>query len=160
MTIIPVSTVPAVQSYLLTAIQNAALTDSAPSDILVCFGQPATEAPAAIIEVGHGVRRTTVPATFIGGGGVDWLNESYDIDVAVSVAEETVDTDGDPLALSERTWQLVGFVETVIRTDPSLGGLVNLAYPRSVTGGEPVWSENGVGRVCELVISVHVEELN
>jgi hypothetical protein len=156
---IPVSTVPAVQSALLTAINAAALSDSAPSDFLVCIGEPSTNAPPAIIEIAKDVRRTVDPPQFVGSGGQGWLEEHYDIDVVVSVAQADTNVDVDALALSERAWQLVGYVETAIRTDPSFGDIVQLAYPREVTGGEVTWAANDVGAVCELTIAVHVEAI-
>jgi hypothetical protein len=155
---IPVSTVPAVQAYLLTAIQAA--TASAPDDVLVCFGEPSVNAPAVIIEVASNVRLNNLPETFIGSGGFFWLNETYDLDIKISAAAETTNSTDDPLAVSQLAWTYVGYVSTAVRADPSLGDLVNQAYPVSVSGGEVVWADNNVGRICELTVAIHVQVLN
>lgn len=157
---IPVSTVPAAQAYLLTNIQALVYGDARAADTLVCLGEPSKSAPGGIIEIASDVRRVPVPTTFRGNGGQFWLNESYDISVDISAAAETIDTDVDTLALSERAWQLLAYVETVVRSDPSLGDLVNEAWPSQTTGGRVEWSENNVGRVCELTLLVHCEVLN
>lgn len=154
---IPVSTVPQAQAALLSAINEAALADSSPTDFLVCVGEPSTNDPPAIIEIAKNVRRSVDPASFVGSGGAGFLEEKYDIDVVVSVAQEDTNVDLDPLALSARTWQLVAYVESAIRQDPSLGDVVTVCYPRQATGGEVQWAANQIGAKCEVTVSVHCE---
>jgi hypothetical protein len=55
------------------------------------------DAPAIIIEVGRNVRLADVPATFIGSGDQFWLNETYDLDIAISAAAETTNVTTDNL---------------------------------------------------------------
>lgn len=156
--VIPVSTVPAVQAYLLDQITAA--TSSTPDDALVIsFGEPAKNAPDIIIEVSSNVRLSNVPSTFIGSGGADWLNEVYDLDIKVSAAGETTDAQGD-LGLSQTAWTYVANISTLVRSDPSLGDLVNQAFPSTISGGEVVWADNEIGRICELTVAIHCEVLN
>ena len=158
---IPVSTVPAVIEYLLTQIEVAANQDPGSGDFLVCLGEPSVDFPSAIIEVAKDVRRTVVPQTFIGSGGQDWLNESYDIDILVSVAMETVDVQTDPLTLTQRAWQLLSYVETAVRTDPSFGGLDLIAYPRTAVQEGPSWTggTSGAGLLTVVTLTIHIENL-
>jgi hypothetical protein len=156
---IPVSTVPAAQAAIFEALAPYVVADADSQDILVCIGQPSTEIPSAIIEIGKEIRRTAQPAAFVGSGGAGFIEESYDIDIVVSVAGETVDTQDDPTTIADRAWQLVGYVEDAVRSDPSLGNVVQVAYPHDATGGEVVWAPNNVGRICEITVIIHAEAL-
>lgn len=157
---IPTPSVPAAQAFILAGVQAQVATDPDATDVLVCIGDPSTDAPNGIISIASEVRRTVAPDTFVGGGGPHWLEEKYDISCVVSVAQETINVDTDALAVTARAWQLIGYVETAVRSDPSLGGAVDEAYPSSSTGGAAVWSPNNVGRICEITLLVHCEKLN
>ena len=160
----PVSTVPSVYAYLLTAIRAQINTDPKSSQILLTIADPgdAPDLPREIIDVGA-VRRSVKVETFIGSGGPDWLDESYLIDCIVSVWTGSSDTDGATtiqLQQVQRAWQLLGYVETAIRNDPSLGGLVNIAYPKATSMALPEWTASPIGLVVEISFQIYVECLN
>jgi hypothetical protein len=162
---IPVSTVPAAEAYLLSAIQTQAALDPSIQAMLIRLGEPGRDLPNDSIVVGTNVRRTVTVRTFIGSGGTDWLNEGYDMNVECRSWLASGDADDTSVIATQsldRAWQLVGYVETAIRTDPSLGGLVNLAYPRSAEQEGPVWVNGpaGAGLITLITINVHVEDLN
>ena len=162
---IPVSTAPAAQSYLLSAVQSAAGTDPLYTSMLIRLGQPGRNLPNDCIVIGTSVRRSLTVRTFIGSGGVDWLNEGYDINVECSTWAESGDSDDTStvsLQSLNRAYELVGYVETSVREDPSLGGLVNLAYPRSSVQEGPEWTSgtSGDGLRTVVTVTVHIEELN
>jgi hypothetical protein len=158
---VPVSTVPAVTNYLFTAIQEQVYTDPLAESILVRIGMPSGDLPPDVLLL-TSVRRTLAPRTFIGGGGQDWEAETYNAVVFISTwaASGDADVTSDVACkLNDRLWQLVGYVETAVRNDPSLGGLVDIAYPSATTTDGPEWQENG-GLVAQAEVTVHVEVLN
>lgn len=156
---IPISSVPAAQTAILTAIKAQISAQDDPttaSQVVVCLGEePTLDEPADVIRTGE-VRRPITVDTFIGSGGQDWLNEEYELDVVVSCWTG----DGDPTAIVARAWQLVGYVETAVRTDPSLGELVDMAYPSESTGGEPVWTSEPIGRQVDITVVIRISNLN
>lgn len=160
---IPVSSVPAASAYLLTAIQQACAADPLYAGMLIELGEATSNKPPDIITIGE-VRRTVEPRTLVGSGAQFWLNESYDITVDINTWVSVGDTDGSSTiasSLNARAWQLVGYVETAVRTDPSFGGLVNEAYPHDVTSTGPIWAEPPAsGLMVGVTLQVHVEDLN
>lgn len=153
---IPVSTVPAAQSAILTALQ-AVLATNNETAVQVTIGTAAANLADTWIEIVSEVRRTVDPHAFVGSGGAAFLEEIYDIDVIVSVARQTTNTTAQALAVSQRAWQLVAYLETAVRNDPSLGGAVVEAYPASAIGGKPAWATEGTtpGRLCTITVAVH-----
>lgn len=158
---IPVPSVPGVTAYIVAAIQNQ-ITINEPLATAATIGvytgdEPTRDRPADIIKTGHVIMPLEV-TTFIGSGGPLWLNEDYELEITVS----NWDGDGSmqPPTGVARAWQLMGYVTTAIRTDPSLGGLVDMAYPSHIEGGQAVWTENPVGRQVDLVLTVKVSNLN
>ena len=151
---IPVSTVPQAIAYLLTAIQTQLSTDSLP--IMLTLGDPTlTYLPNDIVKIA-GVQRTVNPDTFVGSGGQFWLEEQYHIDIICASWTGSAET----LVVTERVWQLNAYVEAAIRTDPSLGGLVNIAYPSGGTSPGPEWTGDPVGPRVEITNPIMVEVLN
>lgn len=151
----PVSTVPAAITYLNTAIEAQTSTDALP--ILVAIGDdPTLYQPNDVILIGA-VRRTPKVDTFIGSGGQFWLNEEYEIEIVVS----SWSGDNDGPASMNRAWQLVGYIEFAVRLDPSLGNLVNLAYPSLTESVGPFFvSSPNEGMSTEVTVTVTVENLN
>lgn len=150
----PVSSVPAVVAYLETAIQEQTATD--PTPILLAIGDgPTPNLPNDVILIGS-IHRTPSTATFIGSGNQFWLDEEYDVDVVVS----TWSGNNDGLAATNRAWQLVAYVELAVRLDPSLGGLVNKAYPSLTDTLGPVFSDEALGMEDTVVVTIHVSNLN
>lgn len=154
---IPVSTVPSVISYLLTQVTSACASD--PLEILVKTGEPAKNLPSDVIQFGS-VRRTVRWESFVGGGGNDALYEIYDLELDIYTALAYGDISDDSaiaLQVIQRAWQLLGYVETVVRTDPSLGGLVDIAYPQSSVSPNPEWTDGAVGLRVSINAPIHVE---
>jgi len=144
---IPSSTVPAVKAALVAAI-TAAVGDPA---VLVCYGPPGTYAPDDIIFVGD-VKRTVVAHAFVGTGAAGAFAEDYDVDVNLRSyrgggSEQAAVADA-------RAWALVAFVDSAVRADLSLGGLVVKAEPAtadSVLG----YDGDHKGWICEVTCTVH-----
>ena len=157
---IPVSTVPAALSALTALVQTAAAGDTPPAGqdaIYIVQGDvPAIDLPPDIIEVGTTVRRTVQPAEFIGGYAAQALQEKYTISSLVSATSGSI----DPVAIVNRAYALAAYIETAVRTDPTLGGNVLDAYPSGTDGGEPGWTESPVLRICELTVNVDCIVLN
>lgn len=160
---IPVSTVPAVLSYLLTNVTAACNADAAvlqgTDQILVKLGQPSRDNPPNMVEFGR-ISRRVKWESFVGGGGADALYEIYDIDLSVYSWLGYGDVSDDSsvaLQVMQRAWQILGYIETVVRTDPSLGGLVDIAYPLSSDSPDPEWTEQPVGLRVAINAPIHVE---
>lgn len=159
---IPTSSVPSVIEYLLGAIQGQCANDALFDDMLIRIGQPGVNFPNDMIWI-SGTRRSQSIDTFIGSGGTDWLNEKYDVTVTISTWVGTGDADDNSVLstqLTERVWQLIAYVETAVRNDPGLGGLVDFAYPRDVTTEGPVWTEGDPGLKVVADVVVAVSKLN
>jgi hypothetical protein len=159
---IPVSTVPLAMAGLFNLIQNQLIQDPYSQQVLVYYGEPGMDLTDDMIEVGTTVRRAVKPQTFIGDYSLYALEEHYTIECLVS----TWSGDPDPLASLNRAYTLVGYVETAVRTDPSLGSEVLQAFPAGTSGGQPVWTggdnedEGPIGRLCEITVMVDVTTLN
>lgn len=147
----PASTVP----QAIEAIKTATAAQMTDPSILLTVGDPGMDLPDNVIAIGE-VRRTVAPATFIGSGGLFWLEETYDIDVVCSAWSGSANAD----TLTATAWTLVNYVEAGVRTDPSLGGVVNIAYPAGANTPSAVWTEDPVGLKVEIVLPVHCEALN
>lgn len=154
---IPVSTVPAAIAYLTEAIQAQIATDPLPIEVSV--GQEGPDMPPDIIVFGE-VRRNPELMDLVGSGGQFFLQESYDLTLIASTWTGSGADSWDntqQLALVQRAWQLVAYVETACRLDPSLGELVSLSYPSTSGSVNPEWTTDPVGMKCEVGLSVHVE---
>lgn len=143
---IPASTVPAAVGYIYDHIV-AGVTDP---DVLVSYGPPGPNQPDDIIAVGTDIGAEEVPYQMVSGGGAGWLDETYDINIVVSVFRG-----GDePRAVLERAYALADIVATVVRGDPSLGGAVVLAHPAGVAASTVGWDGDGKGRIVDLNITI------
>lgn len=150
MTTVPVTPTPQVLTWLVNQI--AAQVDPG---VLVVLGPQGTYTAESMILVAcdptgkAGVRRRLQSFLLVGGGGPDYLEEIIEIDVTISCW--TGDT--DPTDISNTAWALLGVVESVVRTDLTLGGNVNQSLPASTQGGTPVWTEPN-GRQVDIVLTV------
>ena len=157
MTTIPISTVPKAITAIYTATR-AQLTAAGEGGVLVVVGTPGANDPADMIQVATNVSRTITVASFVGSGGRGWLTEKYDVTVIVSSAMATQTAVTDSLTVSNRAWKLLAYVETAVRSDPSLGNLVQIAFPLRTTGGDPKTGTGTTpGRVVTLTTPIHVE---
>ena len=152
---IPVSTVPAALAALTTQVKTQVATDKLANQIVVCVGEPGMDLPNDIVEIGSDVRRVVKPETFIGSFAAQALDEQYDIECKVS----SWSGDPDPVAVINRAYVLAGYIETAVRTDPTLGGTVLVSFPSGTSGGNAEWSGDPVGRLAELTVTIHVENL-
>lgn len=148
---IPVSTAPQVKAYLFTQLQTA-ITPVTGSSLLVCYDEPGPNEPDDIVSVGDVTTRTTTPLAMVGSGGAGWLIEDYSIEVVVDCYRGG----DDPQTVTERAWALIGQVETVVRNDPSLGGLAIEAKPGSCRS-ESMWDDAHKGRRVRVTVAVDVQ---
>jgi hypothetical protein len=153
---IPVSVVPQAIAALLSAVNTQVATDANASTIDVVQGAPGPDLPGDIIAIATEVRRSARIETFIGGGGTDWLNEDPEIICLVSCWNG----DPDPTGVQARAYTLLGYIETAIRTDPSLGGLVDFAFPAETNDTGAQWTESPAGRLVEITVTVKLSKLN
>ena len=151
-----VSTVPAAETYITSAISTAAASDSLYNEILICKGEPGMDLPNDVIAVGYPeTRRTVEPRFFIGSGGTGWLYETYEVDITISTWQGGGASQA--ATVSQRAWTLAGYVESAVRTDPSLGGAVLISYPMDTNGGDPQWTEDPIGLGATITLTVRCE---
>lgn len=146
---IPVSTVDTVKDFLVANIA----TQIADPTVLVSYDMPGDYQPDDIVVVGDIDVDTQVHA-FVGSGGAHWLAEQYKVAVTISVYRG-----GDNASLTwKRAKTLSDAIDTLIRTDPSLGGVVQLCWP-SRTSFKSEWEQDHKGRIVTVdkEISVSVE---
>jgi hypothetical protein len=118
---IPISSIPAAVLYLFNGV-TALVNDPA---VLISYGPPGPRQPDDIVAINLGIDRMVVPYQMVGSGQAGWLDESYSIEVVVSVFRG-----GDDVRTAfERACTLADQVVYVVRSDPSLGGAVVVAHP-------------------------------
>ena len=120
---IPASTVPLAIGYLFDNIKTT-IGDPA---VRVSYGPPPPGATGDMIVI-EGVTREPVVARMRGSGGAGWIDEIYTIELNCWVFRGG--DNGQPVY--ERAAALADVVESVVRTDPSLGGAVVVAAPSAV----------------------------
>lgn len=145
---IPTSSVGPVMTYLFNhltlGIANVGVTGTAQ----VVWAEPTTYLADNIVALGK-VSREVTEAHMIGSGGAGWLREAYTIDVVVSCFRGS----NDFQSLAPDLWSLISFVETTVRTDPSLGGAVSRAKPAR-SDGIGTWSDDHSGILYEGTVTV------
>ena len=154
---IPVSTAPAAAAYLLTEITTAVATD--PATILVKLGEPGRNRPDDMILIGE-VQRNVKEQSFVGSGGAGWLGEEYEQHITIGSWQANGDVYNEStqaLQVNARAWQLIAYVEAVVRADPSLGGLVEVAYPMQTTSSGPTWTTDPVGLLVSVNLPIRIE---
>jgi hypothetical protein len=141
---IPASTVPTAVGYLFDHIVTA-VNDTA---VLISYGPPGPNQPDDLIVVGA-VQRDIAPIQMVGSGQAGWLDERYDVEIVVSVYRG-----GDASrTVMERACALVDIVVAVVRTDPSLGGVVVVAHPTLVSY-DPSFDADHKGRLVDATVTV------
>ena len=148
---IPVSTIPAAKLYIFQQLMAAV---GGGPDTGVYMDEPPNDPPveADVIVVGD-VEQAMEPWQMVGSGGSGWMYEKYSIDILVSVFRGG----DDPVEVLTRAAALVAQVCAVIRTDPSLGGIVLQAYPASAHY-QSGWSTEGAsGRFTEVEMRIAIE---
>lgn len=142
---IPASTVPAAKLFLYTGITSL-INDPT---VLVSYDPPGPYQPDDIVMVGT-VERQVVPYQMVGSGQAGWLDETYTIEVVVSVFRGG----DDARTAFERACVLADQVVYVVRTDPSLGGAVVVAHPSNVRY-EPTFDDDHKGRLVTATVDVN-----
>lgn len=145
---IPVSTVDSVKDYLVTQI-TAQVNDST---VLVVYDPPGPYQPDDIICIGPDLTVDTQIHAFVGSGGAHWLRESYTLTVIISVYRGA----DNASVVWKRAKALADAVDTVVRTDPTLGGVAQVAWP-SRTQYASDWAENHAGRMTTVTKEISVE---
>jgi len=151
---IPVSTVPAVKAYLFAQLKAKLTPDpiQTASSLTVFYDEPGPNQPDDIVVVGACKSRQVTPFQMVGSGGRGWLYEKYMLEVTVACFRG-----GDNAQLIyERAYALTGQIETAVRSDPSLGGLVTQAHPAG-SHDDPQWETQHKGRTVAVVIDIDVE---
>jgi hypothetical protein len=141
---VPVSTVPAAKAALFTAIT----TQVNDTSVLVVYGQPGTNRPDDIIEVGR-VHRTVEQHAKVGSYQAGSLHEHYTIEVVVS----SYRGNEDGQATDARAWALVANVEAAVRNDPTLANAVLEAVPSQAVGDD-MWADNNAGRMFTVTVEI------
>lgn len=139
---IPFSTAPAVKARLVTLFQSVMDVDAlaVAGNVLVSYNEPGEQLPDNLIVVGR-VERTFAPLRMIGSGGANWGNESYEVEIEISVLHGQL----GPQPLEERVWHLIGLMENAVRGDPSLGGLVNIQANPTTSEVQCEWATGEAG---------------
>lgn len=150
---IPVSSVPAVKTYLVNAITTQVTAANITEPVCEVYnGQPDHVTTADTIVIA-GAHRTLSTEALVGDGGPLWLDETYRVQVEIDCYQAGADEAQD--AVQQRAYQLLALVETAVRLDPSLGGLVQIARPEE-SADTPSWDENGQGARCEITAEIYV----
>lgn len=142
---IPASTIPAAVLYLFNGVTTL-INDAA---VLVSYGPPGPRQPEDIVAVNLGIDRQVVPYQMVGSGQAGWLDESYSIEVVVSVYRGG----DDARTAFERACTLADQVVQVVRTDPSLGGAVVVARPEQ-SRYEPALEDEHKGLLITVTIPI------
>lgn len=156
---IPNPTVPTAITNLISQVNTQVAADTGnpldQSKVLVVQGEEGKEHPHDIINVGVDVKRTVTWRTLIGSAQAQAWEEDYEIECRVSSWGGI-----DPGPVVNRAWVLQGYLETAVRTDPSLGGVVQEASIATSGGGNAAWSGSPISRVCEITSAVRCVVLN
>lgn len=124
-------------------------------EMTVFWDQPDSSIPTQNIVVLHRIiNRTTVHYRMTGNAGAGSFLESYSLEMAVDCYAGG-DSD-ETRALEELAWSYVCQVEAVVRSDPSLGGLVIEAFPAS-SDDDPEWDQQHKGRLVHIALIVNVQ---
>ena len=153
---IPVSTVPSAIAALTSQIQTQVNTDPSATAIAVFTGDEDRNRANDRIIVATNVNRTVTHEAFLGSLQLGSLEEKYTIEVLVSAYSG----DPDGVANMNRAWVLAGYVETAVRTDPTLGSSVLIARPAGTRGAQSYWTADPVGRQCDITVAIFVDTLN
>lgn len=141
-----VSTAPAAKAAIFAAVR-AQISDSS---VLVCYTAPASnDRPNDILAVGDVFNRVTTPTVMMGSGGTGWITEVYMVCVAVSSFRGGNDFQSTEWA----AWNLIADIESAVRSDPSLGGVVIDAYPAD-SSVSTAWEDNAKGVLAEGSVNI------
>lgn len=144
---IPVSTVDTVKDFLVANIK----TQINDTSVLVCYDEPGPNQPDDIVAIGD-IAQTTEMHAYVGSGGQHWLIETYHVTVTVSVYRGG----DDPSVPWKRAKVLSDAIDTLVRTDPTLGAAVTVAWPAASSFVSAV-TTNHAGRTTTVTKTISVE---
>lgn len=122
------------------------LPDAGYAAPLVVYDRPGIYRPPELVVIGKVYDRRVTEFAMVGSGGNGWLKEDFEFEAIVDVFRP-----GESLQVEayNRAWQLMSLIETVVRTDPSMGGLVIRSRPdRSYDDSE--WERDGKGWIVSV----------
>lgn len=154
---VPVSSIPQTTAVLAKGwILDALVAQFVGDDTMTVFwDQPDASIPTENIVVVHRImNRSAVHYRMTGTGGAGSFLETYSIEIAVDCYAGG--DSGETRALETKAWNYASTVEAVVRSDPSLGGLVIQAFPSQSTD-DPEWDQEHKGRLVHIALSVAVE---
>lgn len=143
---IPNTTVFPVRNYLITQLSAAV-----PAGTEVFDAENTQPDREDWVLVG-GARRTVGALAMVGNGGQFWRDERYQVDVTIETF--TAGRNGFEDSYN-RAYALLETLESVVRQDPSLGGLVLQANPKS-SSDTPTWDPTGQGAIVTITTSIEV----
>ena len=154
MTTYPTSTAPAAKAWLFGQMQDTLTADADWTFSCTYATEIDTEtSPDDQVWMGDITSRQVTPLAMVGNLGAGSLQESYDLVVNISCARMT----DQPEAAETRAFDLCGQVETIVRTDPTMGGNTYLARPNQ-SSCTVDWSaedaEAANGRIATLTLSI------
>lgn len=127
----------------------AAMQGASEQPVLVVRADPGPYDPDDIVSVGDVVNRTLTQHAFVGDGGQHAGRETYEVEVVVDCFRM-----GDVAQLvDERAWTLEAAVETYVRGNRTLGGVVEDAWP-TVSRTESMWDDKHKGHRVRLTVGV------
>lgn len=147
---IPTSTVPAVKQYLFEQLK-ATLSGDGTTTFGVFYGPPGQNQPGDVVSIGDVSDRQVVPWMMVGDGETGAFRETYHVTVVI----DCYHGDADPQTLETRSLSLAAAVETFVRTDMTLGGLVLKAEP-SQSSSSLAWTDNYGGLVSRIDVQIAV----
>jgi len=161
MTTYPTSTAPAAKAWLYGQMQS---TLTAASDATFGLTYATTVAtpnsPDDMVWLEGVQNRVVSNFAMVGNLGQYSLAEEYDLVVQIScfrAGEESDVVATEPGALAEaRTFVIAGQIETIQRTDPTMGGNLITSRPNQ-SGSDVDWDDSGNGRIATIQLSFHCQ---
>lgn len=148
---IPVSIAKGAKAWLYGQLQAAfeGWTCDTGAPLMVSYDEPGKNQPNDIVAV-RSLKRRLDAGGMVGSMGAGAVYDTVELDVVASVFRG-----GDiAQACFERACDLVDVIVSVVRADPSMGGLVTVARVADIDIPEAGWTENHAGRLTEAVVTV------
>lgn len=161
---IPTSVVDLVRDYLFTQITALSIVTAPPpagvQPLLVRYGPLGKYVPNDFIEVGTTIDQKAMIHNLVGGGGTGFLIEEFTVSVFIYCyrgGDGSATGTTDELVVWRRCKAISDAIDTMVRTDPSLGGNVNIVAWPSMHRFDSGWHEDNKGRVatCEYELTCH-----
>jgi hypothetical protein len=155
--VVPVSSIPRTTAVRAKAwiFDQLVAQFAGDQEMTVFWDQPDASIPTQNIVVLHRIiGRTTTHSRMMGNAGPGSFLEAYNIEIAVDCytgGDSDVTRDLEAVA-----WDYACTVEAVVRSDPSLGGLVIQAFP-ATSDDDPEWDQEHKGRLVHIAMTIAVE---